>query len=202
MQNPLGGRPTQDYLLTVHGFKQLCMAADTVKSREVREYYLAMEGVMLEHTRRKMAAACEAERSARALAERVHPWPKGTCLVAAPTMEEALPTCSILSRRRYRSIEEHVRSVVAADAADSIMRHICATMRFDPEVGMVTPRRAHNMRARVQRIAAEFGVPIGVANRGRGAASKAHKDKTGGTGTIMDGGEHVPVCGELGPSGP
>jgi hypothetical protein len=68
-ENPLGGRPTQDYLLTVHGFKQLCMAADTAKSREVREYYLAMEGVMLEHTRRKMAAACEAERSARALLE-------------------------------------------------------------------------------------------------------------------------------------
>ena len=42
------------WLLTVHGFKQLCMAANTDKARKVRDYYIAMEEVMFEYTKRKM----------------------------------------------------------------------------------------------------------------------------------------------------
>ena len=74
-----------------------------------------------------------------------------------------LPTCSIMSRKRYNAIEAHVRSIVSHEAADSIMANICETMRFDPEVGMVTPRRAENMKKRLQRIAEERGVSIYVA---------------------------------------
>jgi len=37
-ENPLGGRPTQEYLLTPNGFKQLCMAATRPRPRQVREY--------------------------------------------------------------------------------------------------------------------------------------------------------------------
>ena len=45
---------TKNVLLTVHGFKQLCMAANTDKARKVRDYYIAMEEVMFEYTRCKM----------------------------------------------------------------------------------------------------------------------------------------------------
>ena len=40
--------------MTVHGFKQLCMAANTENARKVRDYYIAMEEVMFEYTKRKM----------------------------------------------------------------------------------------------------------------------------------------------------
>lgn len=44
----------EQVLLTVNGFKQLCIAANTDKARRVREYYIAMEGVMLEHKHQMM----------------------------------------------------------------------------------------------------------------------------------------------------
>jgi hypothetical protein len=34
---------TQTVVMTVHGFKQLCMVANTDKSRRIRDYYIAME---------------------------------------------------------------------------------------------------------------------------------------------------------------
>ena len=45
---------TQTVVMTVHGFKQLCMVANTDKSRRIRDYYIAMEEVMFEYTKRKM----------------------------------------------------------------------------------------------------------------------------------------------------
>ena len=68
-ENPLGGRPTQEYLLTPNGFKQLCMVADTTKARQVREYYIAMESVVFQWTRQRMAALSAERESARALLE-------------------------------------------------------------------------------------------------------------------------------------
>ena len=53
-ENP-SGRPSERILMTVHGFKRLCMAAGTEKASIVRDYYIAMEEVVLEYTRRKMA---------------------------------------------------------------------------------------------------------------------------------------------------
>ena len=53
-QNGRGGHNKEQVLLTVHGFKQLCMAANTDKARKVRDYYIAMEEVMFEYTKRKM----------------------------------------------------------------------------------------------------------------------------------------------------
>ncbi len=53
---PIGGgqsRPPEITLLTVHGFKQLCMQAGTDKARRVRDYYLTMEEVLFEYTKRQ-----------------------------------------------------------------------------------------------------------------------------------------------------
>ena len=52
-----GGRPIETILLTLHGFKQLCMAAGTDKARRVREYYITMEGVLFEYTRQQLQAS-------------------------------------------------------------------------------------------------------------------------------------------------
>ncbi|PNH02084.1 hypothetical protein TSOC_011967 [Tetrabaena socialis] len=52
-ENPLGGRPKEQTLLTIHGFKQLCMAANTDKGRRVREYYISMEEILFQYTSRK-----------------------------------------------------------------------------------------------------------------------------------------------------
>ena len=49
-----GGHNKETTMMTVHGFKQLCMAANTDKARRVRDYYIAMEEVLFEYTRRKM----------------------------------------------------------------------------------------------------------------------------------------------------
>ncbi|PNG85898.1 hypothetical protein TSOC_015326, partial [Tetrabaena socialis] len=38
-----GGSNKEHILMTIHGFKQLCMAANTDKGRRVREYYISME---------------------------------------------------------------------------------------------------------------------------------------------------------------
>ncbi|PNH01652.1 hypothetical protein TSOC_012439 [Tetrabaena socialis] len=46
-----GGSNKEQILMTIHGFKQLCMAANTEKGRRVREYYISMEGVLFEYTR-------------------------------------------------------------------------------------------------------------------------------------------------------
>jgi hypothetical protein len=46
-----GGRNRETVMLTVNGFKQLCMCANTDKGRRVREYYINMESIMLEYVR-------------------------------------------------------------------------------------------------------------------------------------------------------
>ncbi|PNH01613.1 hypothetical protein TSOC_012493 [Tetrabaena socialis] len=51
-QITLGGRPNEQILLTIHGFKQLCLSANTEKGRRVREYYISMEEILFEYTRR------------------------------------------------------------------------------------------------------------------------------------------------------
>lgn len=59
-------RPSEGVMLTVHGFKHMCMAASTDKARRVREYYPTMEEVMLDYTRRlfeQSRAALELQRS-------------------------------------------------------------------------------------------------------------------------------------------
>ncbi|PNH03000.1 hypothetical protein TSOC_010985 [Tetrabaena socialis] len=48
---PRGGSNKEQILMTIHGFKQLCMAANTDKGRRVREYYISMEGILFEYTR-------------------------------------------------------------------------------------------------------------------------------------------------------
>jgi hypothetical protein len=40
--DPRRGHNKEEILLTVHGFKQLCMAANTDKARRVRDYYISM----------------------------------------------------------------------------------------------------------------------------------------------------------------
>ena len=67
--------PERRYLLTVNGFKRLCMAAETDKAKRVREYYITMESVLLEYTRQladeaKQAAEKAAEDAQRAAAEK------------------------------------------------------------------------------------------------------------------------------------
>ncbi|PNG98982.1 hypothetical protein TSOC_015247, partial [Tetrabaena socialis] len=47
-----GGSNKEHILLTIHGFKQLCMSANTEKGRRVREYYISMEEILFEYTRR------------------------------------------------------------------------------------------------------------------------------------------------------
>ena len=49
-----GGHNKERIMMTVHGFKRLCMAAGTEKAARVQQYYLTMEEVVFEHTRRKM----------------------------------------------------------------------------------------------------------------------------------------------------
>ncbi|PNG99378.1 hypothetical protein TSOC_014845, partial [Tetrabaena socialis] len=52
-ETPLGGSNKEQILLTIHGFKQLCMAANTDKGRRVREYYISMEEILFQYTSRK-----------------------------------------------------------------------------------------------------------------------------------------------------
>jgi hypothetical protein len=49
--------PQGSIMLTPNGFKQFCMAANTEEARRVREYYISMEGVLLEYTRQQIATA-------------------------------------------------------------------------------------------------------------------------------------------------
>ncbi len=49
-----GGTNKERVLMTVNGFKQFCMAANTDKAKLIREYYITMEGILLEHTREVM----------------------------------------------------------------------------------------------------------------------------------------------------
>lgn len=88
-----------------------------------------------------------------------------------------LPTCSIMSRKRYKDIEEYIRSLVPHADADKIMQRICDVMRFDPAVGMVTPKRKHNMRTRIERIASEYGVSTSIATKGIKACQELKKLK-------------------------
>lgn len=43
VQNPLGGRPATDHMLTLNMAKELCMLQRTEKGREVRRYLIAVE---------------------------------------------------------------------------------------------------------------------------------------------------------------
>lgn len=49
------GHNKEKIMLTVRGFKQLCMLAGTSKGEEVRNYYLDMEEVFLQHTLAQIA---------------------------------------------------------------------------------------------------------------------------------------------------
>ena len=42
-KNPQGGRPTKDYLLTIDTAKEIAMAENSEKGREVRRYFIACE---------------------------------------------------------------------------------------------------------------------------------------------------------------
>jgi phage anti-repressor protein len=55
--NKHGGHNKENILLTVQAFKQLCMAANTEKAKQIREYYIKMEEVMLEYTKKKLLDA-------------------------------------------------------------------------------------------------------------------------------------------------
>ena len=67
--NPVVGDPSDHVLLTILGFKLLCMAANTENARKVREYYIAMEEIMFEYTKRKMEQhAAQLEQHATKLA--------------------------------------------------------------------------------------------------------------------------------------
>lgn len=55
-ENPLGGRPSEVILMTVRGFKHLCMAAGTAKGMRIRDYYIDMELIMFEITKRRLEA--------------------------------------------------------------------------------------------------------------------------------------------------
>ena len=43
IKNPLGGRPTQDYELTVDCAKEICMISKSDKGKQARKYFIAME---------------------------------------------------------------------------------------------------------------------------------------------------------------
>jgi hypothetical protein len=45
----VGGRPSETVMLTVNGFKQICMMAETAQGRKVREYYLQLEMTMYKY---------------------------------------------------------------------------------------------------------------------------------------------------------
>jgi len=54
-ENPLGGRPAEDFRFTVESFKDLCMLAGTDQGRRVRGYYRALEKVHGEYFKRMHA---------------------------------------------------------------------------------------------------------------------------------------------------
>ena len=49
-ENPLGGRPTTDYALTIDFSKKLCMISKSKKGEEIRDYFIEVEK---EHTAQK-----------------------------------------------------------------------------------------------------------------------------------------------------
>ena len=94
---------------------------------------------------------------------------------------ENLPSCSVMSRKRYKIIEEYVTAHVAQDVAAGIMRCVCETMHFDPNVGMLTPKRKQHVQARLKRIAEEGGLTLHDAVRGKAARDKIKALKNGST---------------------
>ena len=55
----LGGQNKETLLLTIDGFKQLCMSANTPKAMRVRMYYINMEKVLHAYTNQQLKAARE-----------------------------------------------------------------------------------------------------------------------------------------------
>jgi phage anti-repressor protein len=53
-ENLHGGRPAMQVMLTVNGFKQMCMLANTDAARQVRDYYISMEGVLHKFTKMQL----------------------------------------------------------------------------------------------------------------------------------------------------
>ena len=50
-----GGQNKETILMTVHGFKHLCMSVRTERGRETRRYFIMMEEVLLEYLKRKQS---------------------------------------------------------------------------------------------------------------------------------------------------
>ncbi|PNH12536.1 hypothetical protein TSOC_000505 [Tetrabaena socialis] len=92
---PRGGSNKEQILLTIHGFKQLCMSANTEKGRRVREYYIGMEEILFEYTRRN--AVKERERF-------------------NATIEEAKKEAEEAKKEAKREAEESSALVAAKDA--------------------------------------------------------------------------------------
>jgi len=60
---------------------------------------------------------------------------------------------------------------------DVLCKTLCKETRFDPEVTYYTPNTIANMQKYNQRLAAEFGVSIFVAQRGRTYCEKYVKER-------------------------
>ena len=114
------------WLLTVHGFKQLCMAANTDKARKVRDYYIAMEEVMFEYTKRKM----EQQDAALAL--------KDAEVTKAVEREAAMKEQLTLKDADLQRFLE--KTYGECPKLDNIYIHNITSWTIDPTVNRYTPK--------------------------------------------------------------
>ena len=55
---------------------------------------------------------------------------------------EKLPTCSVMSKKRYNEIRELVLTVTGDEVkTEEFMRGVAEVMKYDPERGLYTPEK-------------------------------------------------------------
>ena len=129
-ENPLGGRPSERTMLTVEGFKRLCLRADTPKADRVHDYYIAMERALMKYTKRKM----EQQVAALALKDAEH-----AAELAAATQQLTLKDAEAAEAKAdlQRFLE---KTYGECPKLDNIYIHNITSWTIDPTVNRYTPK--------------------------------------------------------------
>lgn len=106
-ENPRGGRPSEQILLTPYAFKKLCMRSESDKVQMIHEYYIAMEEIVLKYTQQKMMMLQTRE---QALLKE-----KEEALTVVATQEEELRR---FQEKKYEEVEKHDHVYIHKEQAE------------------------------------------------------------------------------------